>query len=352
MDPRIKTILEYAIMAPSGDNCQPWRFTVDDRQIELYNDPDADDSLYNLKQRASLIAHGALLENIRLAAPAVGLDATIKEFPTPDNPDHIATLNLVDGPSEEASLFKAIPQRHTNRERYEAVKISDSQIQQWQELSIQNGDSIWIGHQPEQIKQLAGLLSLNDKLVFSVPDLHRFLFEQIRWNDTQARQTGDGLDIKTLGLNAMDKQAFRFLKNWPLIALLNKVGFSNIIQLKAKQTVNSASAIAVLAIPGSQPIDYLRGGMLWQRLQLQLAAEGLTSQPIAGLACLMQSQAEGALAGKLSEEQQDAVKKTRVELQKIAGFDKSSVILTMFRIGKGRDVTRALRRPVESFLRS
>ena len=71
MDPRIKTVLEYAIMAPSGDNCQPWKFSVEEMHVKLFNDPDRDHSLYNLDQRASLVAHGAFLENLRLAALSV-----------------------------------------------------------------------------------------------------------------------------------------------------------------------------------------------------------------------------------------------------------------------------------------
>lgn len=349
MDKRIRTILEYAIMAPSGDNCQPWKFSIDGMIVELYNDPRKDTSLYNIKQRASLIAHGALLENIHLAAPASGLQADIQLLPSPSDENHIATVTFTEGEQKTHPYVAAIVQRHTNREAYLPTTITSEELNSWQDLVTDDGQTVFATTDADAIKTLAKLLSLNDKLVFSVPDLHRFLFEQIRWNDAQARQSSDGLDIKTLGLNAMDKQAFRFLKNWPLVALLNNVGFSRIIQLKAQQLINTASAIAILAIPGSTPVDYLRGGMLWQRLQLRLAAEGLTSQPIAGLACLMQSGSEGALTGKLTSAQLETVEKKRLELQKIAGLDEVSVILTMLRIGQGRNVTRALRKPLDHF---
>lgn len=349
MDERIKTILEYGIMAPSGDNCQPWLFKVDGLKVDLFNDPEKDTSLYNLKQRASLIAHGALLENIKISSPSVGLQAGISLLPTSTDPNHIATITFQDAETAHHPYFDAIPERHTNRESYQPVDISTEQLKTWQNLVAEKGQKLYATKDPDSIKSLSGLLSLNDRLVFSVQDLHKFLFEQIRWNDIEARQTGDGLDIKTLGLNAIDKQAFRFLKNWSLVALFNKIGFSSIIQMKAKQLTNSASAIAVLAIPGNSSLDYLQGGMLWQRMQLQLATEGLTSQPIAGLACLMQSQVEGILSDKLTAGQQAAIEKTRKELLKKVVLDEESIILTMFRIGKGREVTRALRKPMNIF---
>ena len=352
MDKRIKTILEYGIMAPSGDNCQPWKFKIDGLNVDLYNDPDSDTSLYNLKQRASLIAHGALLETIRLAAPSVGLQSTQQLLPDPKNINYIARLSFNEGPTTKSDLFKAIPKRHTNRERYQPVKISDGQIEGWRNLAKRSGEKVWIGHQSEQIFHLAELLSINDRLVFEVADLHRFLFEQIRWSDNDAQKTGDGLDIKTLGLNTMDRLSFPFLKNHGLISILNKVGFSRIVQLKSGQLLKTASAIAVVTIPGTAAEDYILGGMLWQRLLLQLASDGLNAQPIAGLACLIQAGSENLLSGKITQNQKKQLSSARKELLKLTGCDDSSAIIAMFRIGLGPQVTRSLRRPLVSFILS
>lgn len=351
MDARIKTILQHGIMAPSGDNCQPWKFKVDGLRVELFNAAERDHSLYNLKQRASLIAHGTLLENIRISALEVGLGSSVKLFPNADNIQHVATVEFSERVKEDASpLFAAIAQRHTNREKYQPVKISDKQIEQWQKLPEQAGEKIWVAHQCQQIAQLAGLLSLNDRLVFETPALHRFLFEQIRWNDADALKTGDGLDIKTLGLNAMDKMAFKFLQHWGLVSALNKVGFSRIIQLKAGQLIKSASAIVVVTIPRAESIDYVQGGQLWQRLLLQLASEGLTAQPIAGLACLMQAAHEGLLEGYVTPAQQQLLLNTRTALLQMAGVNENATILTMFRVGKGGQVVTALRKPLRDLI--
>ena len=300
MDPRIKTILEYAIMAPSGDNCQPWKFVVDGLKVNLYNDPLKDTSLYNLQQRAALIAHGAALQNIDLAAHSVGLKPEIQFFPEPEDDNHIASIIFSECTETKHPLLRAIPNRHTNRESYTPVNISDTQKNNWQTIADQSGQNIWITTDPTEKKQLAGLLSYNDRLVFEVPELHQFLFEQIRWTDTTASKTGDGLDIKTLGLNSMDQFAFKFLKNWRVVSVLNKVGFTKIIEFKGKQLLQTASAIAVLTIPETKAQDYVQGGQLWQRFMLQLSSEGLTTQPIAGLAVLLQSGYEGKLENKMS----------------------------------------------------
>ena len=353
MDARIETILQYGLMAPSGDNCQPWKFKVNGLCVDLFNAADRDHSLYNLKQRASLIAHGTLLENIRISAPVVGLGSRVELFPNADNIQHVATVEFSERAKENASpLFAAIAQRHTNREKYQRVKISDSQLEQWQKLPEQTGEKIWVANQRQQIAHLAGLLSLNDRLVFETPALHRFLFEQIRWSDAEAQKSGDGLDIKTLGLNPLDKVAFRFLQHWGAVSALNKVGFSRIVQLKAGQLIKSASAIVMVTIPRAEPIDYVKGGQLWQRLLLQLTSEGLTAQPIAGLACLMQAAVEGLLDDEMTALQQQWLLDTRTELLQIAGLSASTTILALFRVGSAGPVVTALRKPLADFILS
>lgn len=352
MDPRIQNVLEHAILAPSGDNCQPWKITVEGMRVDLFNDPERDNSLYNLQQRASLIAHGAFLENLSLAAPTVGLTCRIELFPDPGQADRIARVHFAEGETTVPPLFEAISRRQTNRERYQPVKISDSQVAAWQNLADPSGPAVWICHQRQQIDDLAASLSWNDRLVFEVFDLHRFLFEQVRWSDAEAGRTGDGLDLKTLGLNRLDRWSFRFLQHWQLVAVLNKLGFAKIIQMKARQNLKSASAVAMLTIPETLPIHYVAGGRLWQRLLLQAASEGLTAQPVAGLACLLQAERDGLLRDNLDEAQRRQLAEIRGTLADYHGAAEDAAILGLFRIGKARPVTRALRRPFNSFLTS
>ena len=47
-----KRILSSAILAPSGENCQPWKFEVKGSNIDVMNVKERDQSLYNWDQRA------------------------------------------------------------------------------------------------------------------------------------------------------------------------------------------------------------------------------------------------------------------------------------------------------------
>ncbi len=351
MNKKIEIILKKAILAPSGDNCQPWFFDVDGMTIKLFNDPLKDRSLYNLKQRASLISHGAILENIVQSAPEVGLNADIRLFPDEANQNHIATIKFSNGETIHSDLSLAIPKRHTNREKFIPFQLSAQQLNIWSKLTNIDEGKIWITSEQDQIREISSLLSLNDRLVMEVAPLHKFLFNQIRWNENEVTKTGDGLDIKTLGLNLIDQSSFKVLKHFGITSVLNKLGLKKIIELKAKALISTASAIAIISIPGTSGEDYVRGGMLWQRLLLQLASDELTAQPIAGLACLMQSAQENLANENFTKNQLNQLLNIRKELFEICNLEENSNILTIFRIGKGPKVARAIRRPLNSFIK-
>ena len=70
----LQQILELARWAPSGDNAQPWRFEIVDAQtIRIHGFDTRDHVLYDYDGRPSQIAHGALIETLRIAASGFGL---------------------------------------------------------------------------------------------------------------------------------------------------------------------------------------------------------------------------------------------------------------------------------------
>ena len=111
----IEKILEAGVQAPSGENCQPWRFVARDNKIDILNIPENDLSLYNFRQRGSLIAHGALIENMLIAASVLGYKGSIVLFPNQREDNHVATFTVEKSMPKEERLFASISKRSTNR---------------------------------------------------------------------------------------------------------------------------------------------------------------------------------------------------------------------------------------------
>src|SRR4051812_25133672 len=71
------TLISAAILAPSGDNTQPWRFEIDEAAsaITICVDKERDLSPMNAGQHMSHVACGATLENIERTSLRNGWDA-------------------------------------------------------------------------------------------------------------------------------------------------------------------------------------------------------------------------------------------------------------------------------------
>ena len=97
MNPDFEKIIEAGSRAPSGDNSQPWLFDIDDNSIVIYNNVNRDSSLYNYNQTASLIAIGACIENMIIAAGHFGYTADLVLFPDLSVSTKVAIINLSAG---------------------------------------------------------------------------------------------------------------------------------------------------------------------------------------------------------------------------------------------------------------
>ena len=172
-------------MAPSGDNVQPWDFQVSENftVIKLYNCPEKDDSYYNYQQSASYIAHGAVIENIVIAAEHSGCQTEINLFHDNENPNLIAKIHLTAASPRPTPYYEAIFKRRTNRFPYQPAHITDENIQAITD-SVKNIDTckISIVNQRDRIKDLAKILMINDQLVFEHQAINQCLFSKIRWN--------------------------------------------------------------------------------------------------------------------------------------------------------------------------
>lgn len=118
---QLKFMLRYAVLAPSSHNTQPWLFQVRGNQVELYADRARSLHITDPHDRQLLISCGCALFHLRLAMWHFGyLDHTVL-LPVPGNADLLARISLgeVDPPTpQQEALFRAIPQRRTNRQLF------------------------------------------------------------------------------------------------------------------------------------------------------------------------------------------------------------------------------------------
>lgn len=124
------SLVRAAILASNPFNTQPWLFRVGDSWVEVYADNTRNTGAFDPYLRELRIGLGCAIENLMVAAPANGYDATLTIQPgtlsgPTSRPDRelVARVEL-DRASRivDSESYRAIPQRHTNRCPYDVSR--------------------------------------------------------------------------------------------------------------------------------------------------------------------------------------------------------------------------------------
>jgi hypothetical protein len=85
---RLRFLVNYAVLAPSGHNTQPWIFRViGEQRLDLRAGRSRALAIVDPDDPALVISCGAALANLRLAAGALGLALAVEVLPEPGDPD-------------------------------------------------------------------------------------------------------------------------------------------------------------------------------------------------------------------------------------------------------------------------
>lgn len=327
----IKKILEVSVNAPSGSNSQPWEFKVKDNEIHIYALPEKDHPILNFRYRGTWIAHGALLENILISSSALRYRAKYRLFPEKNNPNLVSIITLEHSDPKEDPLYGYIPRRTTNRKRYDFKPLT---VEQETELlrsaqEVGGGDIRFVKSRND-MKTFGESGSVNEIVMLENKLLHKLFFDEIVWTEGEEKAKGSGLYLKTMELKPPQRFILKFVKHWPIMSFLNKLGLARMIAKDNSKTYQSG-ALAGAIVVADKDEDFIAAGRIMQRIWLKATKLGLGFHLITGVLFFSQKIASGETK-VFSEEH---IKLIRDAYQKIASvFNVSSGIIAIaFRIG-------------------
>ncbi len=114
----VKNAVLLACRAPSVHNSQPWRWVYQDATLHLFVDPRRRVRNADRFGREAIISCGVVLDHLRVAMVASGLQAHIDRLPNPNNLDQLASMRFepLDVVTDADRLrATAILQRRTDR---------------------------------------------------------------------------------------------------------------------------------------------------------------------------------------------------------------------------------------------
>ena len=330
----LRDILTLAVHAPSGDNSQPWKFKIDGASITLFNVPEGDQTLYNHRQRGSYVSHGAVIENICIAAAQMGLISEVFLFP--NERDATARIVFTQGIIKEQPLLSSITKRVTNRKPYTKKIISHFDINQLKDEATYGGFELRVVEEREELERLADTLSLNERLLMEHKELHDFLFGMIRWTEKEELQK-PGLHVRTMEFPAPVRFQLRYiLKYWPAVQALNRIGFSKAIAKQSAGLYKTSSAFGAIIIKDNSDASYIEGGRALQRVWLKATSLGLSMQPTTALPYLA-GRVEAGETKSLSNEHIDSITRAYEHITEAFSLEGTEKIALLFRLGYGKE---------------
>jgi hypothetical protein len=276
-------LVRAAILAASPHNTQPWLFKITDTSIELHIDTQRNVGALDPFLREEHIGMGCALENLMLAAPANGYEATaallpgkLGPIPTDPEPQLVARVNLAPGKHAENELYNAIPRRHTNRSPYDPDKaIAPDFVDALKHLPDNEADvKLFLFTAEADRKKIAELSSAANTEIYSDPDVQQ---GSERWTRTQwssVQEYRDGLTIDAFGLPSVT-------------AAIAKMMSARMLRAASRRTENdylklmlSAPLIGFIAVRDRYAREQcLQAGRIWQRAHLFATAHELAARP-------------------------------------------------------------------------
>lgn len=354
----LEHLVKMANLAPSGGNCQPWKWIFDKNGVlHLFEDKSLSNSLLDYKSTGSLLAFGAALENIRLSAAEMGIEIEVEYKITEFDQGYIAQIKFLSKSTESipvpfGSLSKGIAIRCTNRKNMPKTELKPEEIKALTDIgSIEKGISLELASSDDDLKLLASIIGGMDRYRLLHEQGYMDFINEIRWSDEEAKTTGDGIDIATLEMEPSARAAIGLVRDPGTVEFFRKFDLGFGLAKISDDTILSSSAILMIESDSYDPVSILKAGATLQRIWLQANLRGISIQPVSASLFIFH-RVEGEENSGFTPEEKKGIKALKKNLNRIFNKDLQRKEIFMVRLNKaGEPSMRSYRRDVwESLL--
>jgi nitroreductase len=263
---RLRFLLQWAVLAPSRHNAQPWQFEIEGDEVRMYADLSRALPASDPDGRQLLMSCGGALVNLRLAAAHFGHATTSELVPGVRRDALLARVRLEErcaSTPEVEEMFQAIPRRRTNRLPLDGREPPEGLVTAL--LKEARREGAWLRPIEERERvPVAELVAEGDELQLSSS---RFRAELSRWVRPNGTPRRDGMPGYALG---MSDAAARL---HPLLVRLGSAAREQADRDRRRAT--TCKALLLLSTPRDGKLEWLTAGEALQRILLRAAARGL-----------------------------------------------------------------------------
>lgn len=335
-------IVKAACQAPSTGNDQPWKWLYRHGRLFLFHDRFRSFSFGDFDQIASNISFGASYENILLKSREAGLDVAAETFPLGEESTLIAVIDFHRAgtaakadPVYAPEAVQVIYERTTNRNPSTAVPISEAIFQQLKEAAESvDGAAFHYFADRKSINAIGEIIGECDRVRLLNRDGHYdFVHREMKWTPTDAEQSRDGIDVRTLGLSNAQIAALSIIRDREISQTLKGIQGGGALVDAALKSVETASALGMITMPRYSYEDFFRGGMAMQRLWLRAEQLQFAIHPLISPFYLFPRITKGHNVG-LDESEASRLRSLRKRFMELVPFGEDGAEVFLFKIAQ------------------
>jgi hypothetical protein len=260
--------VNYAVLAPSIYNTQPWLFRPLDGVIELYADRSRQLPVTDPDGREMIISCGAALSNLLVTIHHFGHEGWVQYAPDPANPDLMARIrigrNRVPDHQDEA-MFRSILRRRSARRPFQSRPLPRDLQRRLIWLASEYGCWLYFAEAEEDRASIANL----------VETAHNRQMDDAGYQAERAVWTGDGHSSR---LNETLAQAAPELSQPELQdGSRPHSAVGTVRQHRDRDLVGASPGLFILGTSSDTPQDWLRAGEAVQQILLRAESENISS---------------------------------------------------------------------------
>lgn len=285
----IQFILEHILLAPSGDNTQPWRCIVDGTTIEFWYESQTAfvPKMFweSIQGRSfSYLTFGILIEHAAIAASTRGYRVIPTYFPDATQELYIAKIEIIKDDSVVPDpLISAISERSTNRNPYEVKPLQQKDRDVLMTVSSPvPGPQLKLVESKNDMEQSMSFNSYYEELLFSNKHIHQRFFSLINWSKKADEIRRMGFYITSLSSSLFSIFGLVILQCWWITKLGSVFGLHKFIAHDQQAAHLKASAFGVIYSVGNSDAAWIDAGRYVERVWLTANINGLSLQPMCG----------------------------------------------------------------------
>jgi hypothetical protein len=262
IEDKIQFCLQYAILAPSAHNMQPWRFKINQHKLQIFQNEKYMLKIADPTKREAFLGIGACIENFVVATEYFGLELKVNQLAF-INTDSLAAELVINQSgktsAKDSNFFQGITRRHTNRGLYQANLPDETLIDKIKALPTLEGVRIFTITDREAKSRIAKLTGQGLYIALSLRKMREEMIDIVSKVQDQ-RQTGMYVEAMVSGFRN------RVPMSW--------AGRKLVIKMMARDVCKRFDKTPLIIIIGSVqdgPTAWIQAGRVMEKILLLAA---------------------------------------------------------------------------------